>query len=345
MGCCSFLTESCACCANTCACCASSCTCLTACTVCCGDCCCADKRDRRRSHSADRRRRRPLAASTPPSRVLLEDLLKLITICAGDSTPKTVATSLDTGEVALSRHAAFVKQARCGQASVTAIEVHDRDLLVHHHVAEVQTNPEMILVFHADGVPSAVVDIDDYELEPFAEAQGIDVDAAVHSGIAGLWRSVYEDVTETVQLFIKEHPHGTVVATGWGAGGAMAALHALFTQTQLVLGARLTFVSFGAMRIGNGRFQQEFDRLIHEGHAYRIVNNRDEVPEYMRGGLFAGSRLQHCGQVVHMRRERVCDRYWAGCKRACKSLRYDDHDVHAYQMRVASWDGRFLRLQ
>lgn len=101
----------------------------------------------------------------------------------------------------------------------------------------------------------------------------------VHNGFQNGWRSIYRQVSKTLQKWCDAEPdiNMEIWVTGHSLGGALATLAATSLKEQGIPVTKL--YTFGQPRTGNGIFFDYFNTTLgFKEQAFRFVNNTDIVP-------------------------------------------------------------------
>ncbi|MGP1384794.1 MAG: lipase family protein [Thainema sp.] len=121
-------------------------------------------------------------------------------------------------------------------------------------------------------------DVVQANLQSFGNLDAIKL-GQVHNGFQSGWRSIYRQVSKTLQKWCEAEP-GTnmeVWVTGHSLGGALATLAATSLKEQGIPVTKL--YTFGQPRTGNGIFLDYFNTSLgFKEQAFRFVNNTDIVP-------------------------------------------------------------------
>lgn len=106
----------------------------------------------------------------------------------------------------------------------------------------------------------------------------LDGDVAVHSGF---YHQLYDGgsidfINDKVMRLLSNYPSYTVYCTGHSMGGSVASLYGYLLTKHKSISTNVIVVSFGAPRLGNGAFRDEFESTRNLFHI-RVVNNYDIV--------------------------------------------------------------------
>jgi hypothetical protein len=120
-----------------------------------------------------------------------------------------------------------------------------------------------------------------------------------HSGIANAYEDIAKSLYKVVSALFKDHPSlTTLFVTGHSLGGGLATLAAKGIKLNCPQVKNITMYSYGGAIVGNTTFKREYDALI--PHTYRLVNDRDMIPQLGVAWPTNLAGFNHVGKLVFM---------------------------------------------
>jgi hypothetical protein len=111
----------------------------------------------------------------------------------------------------------------------------------------------------------------------FTQTPAICDGCQVHKGFLGDYMSIRDDLLQTTRSLIGAYPDAPIVITGHSLGGALTELAAIdFALNEQIVAN--TIYTFGAPRVGNDVWVQNWQTLFWDTTAYRVTHCMDPVP-------------------------------------------------------------------
>ena len=158
-------------------------------------------------------------------------------------------------------------------------------------------------------------------------------DVYVHSGFYNQLHTnnVYDDLVETIEELIKNHPDYQIYVTGHSLGAALSTLFG-FELSHKINEQKIVIVSFASPRVGNMSFRNEYDNKKNLVH-YRISNDRDIVTAApMIDYHHTGVNISLTDKIMEIFFNYDYNGWWKFSLFNC--WRVSDHDMDLYYTRL-----------